>query len=321
MNDHKNINNDVFEIDLKRLLNALWHKAWLIAIAAVVGAALLFGATKYFVTPLYTSSAMFYVNNSALSLGDTSVSISNSDITASKNLVNTYAVILKTRACLNDVIDYANLDYSYGTLKGMISASSVNETEIFQVKVTSPDPAEAEKIANAIAYILPKRITGIVEGTSAKVVDYAVVPSSPSSPDYTQNAALGFLAGLILSAAAIVVYTLYDVTVRTEKDIEQCVDSPILAAVPNLLSKSKGGYYQQMEAGRSNRNRKKKSAPVATQKVATIGKDISFAASEAYKLLRTKLLFSFVSDNRCPVIAVSSAMAGEGKSLTSVNLA
>ena len=113
-------------------------------------------------------------------------------------------------------------------------------------------------------------------------------------------------------------------TIRSEKDIEQCVDTPILAAVPNLYAKPKGGYYyQQTEPTRKKRKNKKKQkqALAAGKKVSIIGSDISFAACEAYKLLRTKLLFSFVDDNRCPVIAVSSAMAGEGKSLSSVNLA
>jgi capsular exopolysaccharide synthesis family protein len=52
-----------------------------------------------------------------------------------------------------------------------------------------------------------------------------------------------------------------------------------------------------------------------------VGKGISFAATESYNLLRTKLQFSFAGDNRCRVIAVSSAISGEGKSLSAVNLA
>ena len=52
-----------------------------------------------------------------------------------------------------------------------------------------------------------------------------------------------------------------------------------------------------------------------------MGGTISFAAAEAYKLLRTKLQFSFVDDGGCRVIGVSSALSGEGKTLSSVNLA
>ena len=56
-------------------------------------------------------------------------------------------------------------------------------------------------------------------------------------------------------------------------------------------------------------------------KRAVMGPNISFAASEAYKLLRTKLQFSFVDENDNHIIGLSSALSGEGKSLTAVNLA
>ena len=57
------------------------------------------------------------------------------------------------------------------------------------------------------------------------------------------------------------------------------------------------------------------------QTLSLIGNGISFSASEAYKLLRTKLQFSFADDSNCRVIGLSSALSGEGKSLTAVNLA
>lgn len=52
-----------------------------------------------------------------------------------------------------------------------------------------------------------------------------------------------------------------------------------------------------------------------------IGKNLSFAASEAYKLLRTNLNFSLPDEGRCKVIGVTSSLRGEGKSTTSVNIA
>lgn len=54
---------------------------------------------------------------------------------------------------------------------------------------------------------------------------------------------------------------------------------------------------------------------------ALIGKNISFAAAEAYKLLRTNLNFSLATSSNCKVIGVTSSIKGEGKSTTSINLA
>ena len=52
-----------------------------------------------------------------------------------------------------------------------------------------------------------------------------------------------------------------------------------------------------------------------------IGSQLSFSAAEAYKMLRTNLMFSFPADEQCHVIGVTSTYKGEGKSITSINLA
>ena len=323
-NDAAVQNNDALEIDIKRVFKAVWKRFWLVALSAFLAAVLVFFATVYLITPQYQSAATFYVNNGSLSVGGTSISLTSGDITAAKSLVDTYIVILKSRACLTDVIDYAGIDISYEDLYRMVTAHSLNETEIFQVVVTHTDPAEAEKIANAIAYILPKRIASIVEGTSANVVDYAVRPAEPSSPSRLKNTLFGFLIGALLSTLTLAIREIFDTTSRTEEDLEQVSSHPILAAVPDMSVSSKGGYYYGYGKSKKKyaQTAKNPSAdPKASEETSIIGKSISFAAFEAYKLLRTKLQFSFTDEIKCPVIGISSAMAGEGKSLSSVNLA
>ena len=315
--DNKNTKNEEVEIDLSRLLDALLKRAWLIGLVAIICAvATLFG-TILFVSPKYQSSAMFYVNNTSLSVGDVSLGISSGDISASKSLVKTYIVILKTRETLTDVIDYAGVNLTYSQVKNMISAEAVDSTEVFRVVVTSEDPAEAEKIADAIAYILPKRIANIIQGSSAKVVDTAVLPSGASSPNYTRNTMMGFFFGLLVMAALIIVRELLDTTIRAEDDVTQNCSHPILALVPDMLAAGKGdskyGYAHK------DKNGKEDIAPKPIRPM--FGHGIGFAAQESYKLLRTKLQFSFADDNNCHVIGITSALPGEGKSLTAINLA
>ena len=316
MNENTKIeNNSMIEIDIKRIWKAIWSRFWIVCLSAILCAIISLTGTVLFITPTYQSSAMFYVNNNSLSVGDASFSLTSSDITAAKSLVDTYIVILKSRACLNEVIDYTDSDLSYSELRSMISAAAVNSTEIFEIEVTSPDPEEAEVLANAIAYILPKRISSIVEGTSANIVDYAVKASSPSSPSYSKNTMLGIVVGLFFSVAIISIREIFDITIRNEEDVERCCQHPILASVPDMnIESSKSGYYYGYGSSGKKRN-------ASNEKATIIGKDISFSASEAYKLLRTKLQFSFVDEVNCPVIGVSSALAGEGKSLSSINLA
>jgi capsular exopolysaccharide synthesis family protein len=114
----------------------------------------------------------------------------------------------------------------------------------------------------------------------------------------------------------IVLRLLFDTTIRVEDDIVTSSRLPVLASVPDMETPSKGGHYYGY-GNRTNQN----SRPVGGKRSVLIGGGISFSAAEAYKLLRTKLQFSFADDNTSRVIGVSSALTGEGKSVSAVNLA
>lgn len=248
-------NNDEIEIDLLELARVLLHRWWAILLAMIACGAVAFSYTFFLVDPLYQASALMYVNNSDISVGSTSFSISSSDLTAAQKLVDTYVVILKSRTALDEVKEQADLDYSYEELKNMISAAAVNSTEVFEIKVTSKDPQEAEKIANTIARILPDKISDIVVGSDVRIVDYAVVPSHRYSPSYTKNTAIGILIGLVLSAGLIIMLYLLDENIRSEDYLTQNYpDIPLLAVIPDMTSnRHSGGYYsgyQRQNAGK-----------------------------------------------------------------------
>lgn len=241
-------NDDELEIDLLRLIKALWHKAWAIVLAMVICGGAALACTVFFVTPLYEAEVLMYVNSSDISLGGAKVSISQGELTAAQSLIKTYAVILNTRATLNDVIAESGVSYTYEDLKEMITAESVNSTEVFSITVTSPDPNEAELLANTIARILPDKIASIVEGSSARIVDYAVVPAEKSSPSLTKYSAVGALIGFVLACAVIVVKELLDEQIHDSDYLIQTYDIPVLAVIPDLLStKHSNAYYQSAE--------------------------------------------------------------------------
>lgn len=234
MNDEK----DTIEIDLLALAQAVWKKLWLVIIAVIVGAAAAFSYARFMITPLYQSKSMLYVNNSSISVGSTSFSISTGELSAAQSLVKTYIVIMQSRQTLNAVIEQADLSYTYEELSEMISAASVNDTEVFEIVVTSDDPEEAELIVNTISDVLPDKIADIVEGSSVRIVDYGVVPVYPVSPNTTRYALLGFLLGGVLSVGVIVLLELMNNSIRTEEYLIQTYDLPILAVVPVISNKS-----------------------------------------------------------------------------------
>ena len=87
-------------------------------------------------------------------------------------------------------------------------------------------------LANAIAEVAPGEIERFVEGSSAKIVDYAKLPTSPSSPNPNRNMILGGLIGFVLALIYITVRFLMDVRIREEEDLAVLFDIPVLGQIP-----------------------------------------------------------------------------------------
>ena len=251
--------NDEIEIDLLALFKVLWSKALVLVLTALIAGAATFAVTAFLIKPKYEATAAMYVNNSSFSFGSTSFSISSSELTASNSLVATYIFILESRTTLEDVIAAANLPYDYEELSDMITTEAVTGTAAFNVTVESESPVEAELIANTIAKLLPDRIAEIVDGSSVRIVDYAIVPAHRSSPSFVKNTALGVLLGLFLSAAVVTVKYIVDEqtndVITSADDLKALYpDIPVLALIPDMrLSNKKGYYYSSYYGGKEDK--------------------------------------------------------------------
>ncbi len=237
--------NNVLEIDLLRLIKALLDKLWAIVLCAIIAGGAAFGLTYIFIEPTYQASTQLYVNNNGVSVGNTSFNISTSSLSAAQELVNTYIVILKTRSTLSEIIEESKVEgITVNQLKNMITASPVNSTEIFEIVVESNNPKLSETLANSIAKVLPKRIAEIVDGSSVRIVDYAIAPKVRSGPSYSKFTILGMVIGALLCIVIIVVREIFDSYIREESYLTSAYSVPVLAAIPDVNdSKSKSGYY------------------------------------------------------------------------------
>ena len=247
MNNNNAITKDEVEIDLLAIAKLLINRAWIIILSMVIVGAVLFSYALFFITPTYKAAAKMYVNNSNISINN--ISISSSELTAAKSLLEVYVVILKTRITLERVIEETGLEYTYEQLYEMISASSVNDTEIFEITVTSTSPSEAELIVDKIVEVLPQRIADVVDGSSVKLVDHAVIPTQKAAPNCTKYAIMGFIIGAVLSSGAVIVSQLFDNTVSGEEYLTQKYDIPVLVVVPDAHEQKKYSYSNYYYSG------------------------------------------------------------------------
>ena len=220
------------DIDLQGLLRAYLHKWWIILICLVLGAAAAFGITYQFVTPMYQARISIYVNNNKSS--ENKEYLSSADLSASQRLVNTYVSIAKSERVLEIISNNLNGEYSVQWLNKAISASQLNDTEIFCIYVLHEDPSEAARIANTAAEVAPGEIAQIIEGTSAQVVDRAKVPTTRYSPSYERMALLGGALGVFLALVFLTIHYLSDTRIKNENDLTTLYPLPVLGRIPNF---------------------------------------------------------------------------------------
>jgi capsular exopolysaccharide synthesis family protein len=153
------------------------------------------------------------------------------------------------------------------------------------------------KQANMIDFqkVLQAKVTSekidreIPKTTMVTIIDQAQPGKSPVRPNKTLNIILGIVIGLLVGVGLAFFIEYLDTSVKTIDDVERALQSPVLGVIPQNV-----GYL--------------------------IDEGVESQHAEAYRVLRTNLLFSR-KDDRLNSIVVVSAGAGEGKSTTVLNLA
>jgi capsular exopolysaccharide synthesis family protein len=129
----------------------------------------------------------------------------------------------------------------------------------------------------------------IPKNSLVQITDTAQPGDAPVKPNKTLNITLGLVFGLIMGVGLAFFIEYLDTSVKTIDDVERAFQAPVLGVIPQNVGI-----------------------------LADEGPESKHA--EAYRVLRTNILFSR-KDDKLNSIVVVSAGAGEGKSTTTLNLA
>jgi len=223
------------ELGLQDFLKFLAKRVWIILLCGLLlGTAMLFYSTSV-LKPEYEASVSIYVNNASGQEGR----LSSSDLQVALRLVSTYINIIRSDTVLDKVIESCGVNLSPNQLRDMISAKSIDDTEMFRVTVRSHNPQMSRDLANTIATVAPDIINQFIVGSKTQVVDWAKLPKEPSGPNYTLNTVLGAMIGMTLAVVGLVIYMLVDTRIKGEEDIAKICKIPVMGVIPNLAADSK----------------------------------------------------------------------------------
>ncbi|MDD6956116.1 MAG: Wzz/FepE/Etk N-terminal domain-containing protein [Solobacterium sp.] len=230
-------------IDLLELAKILLHRWIIILVVTVLTGAACFGFFHFTTDTSYSATIKMYVNADALSVSS-SISVSTLNASSSlvpiyKEIVNTHLVLDKVGKLLNNE-GYSGIDYYYLTENKMIECSALNNTPVFQIKVTDTDPERAIEIANTIAKVLPTEIANIIDGSSARIVDSAL-SAERLSRGVLKNSAIGAMLAFVIMCFIIIMndYFLND-SISDVKYLEETFpDIPVLGNIPKAQARDR----------------------------------------------------------------------------------
>lgn len=209
-------------IDLSELLRLLWSHVLQIVAVGLVAAVISFLVCTFALTPRYQASVNMIVNTR------------HDNITSAKNMIDTYAVIIKSNLVLNDVIQRMGLDMTYSQLADSITVGSVNSTQIMAITVTNENPGLAGKIAQTIAEVAPDVIVEKVEAGSCKAMSDVEIGTTPVYPQTKKTMLLCALAGMVAACALLVVNHLLHNYIVDDEDVQKKLDLPVLGFIPEV---------------------------------------------------------------------------------------
>lgn len=223
------------EIDLKELFDFIKGKIGLLVIITVSVCLLGCIYGLFIQKPMYKSyTTVILAGNESSS----NTSITPGDITLNKNLVDTYAEIVKSRRVLDQVINELGLETTFSTLSNQISVDAVNNTEIIKINVSDRDAKKARNVANVTAKYFTKEVENLYNMNNVNILDEAIEADAPYNINVIKQVTIYFILGLVIACGVLFVIFYFDRTIKSVEQIEQKIKLPILGSVQQM---TKGG--------------------------------------------------------------------------------
>ena len=272
-----------------------------ISIVSVTLLGILAAAAVTLLTPAtYTAKTAVFV---AVRGGDSAAELLQGASYAT-NQVRSYAQVATTPTVLQPVIAKLNFDATPEQLAEAVTATIPTNTALIEITVVDRDPEQSARIAQAVSEQLVTTVEQLSpadergkRSVTATIVTPATVPLTKTTPRTMVDLALGLLVGLLLGFGQAVLRNTLDRSIRSEDDVARATDHSVIAKIP-------------YDSG-------------ATERPLVMLTDPHSQRAEAYRKLRTNLQFLDLASkgSRRNSFVVTSSIAEEGKTTTSINLA
>ena len=222
-------------IDLGRLFKAVLKRWYLLVLCLIIGGGIGFAATKFAMTPTYTSTARMLVLTKETTI------TSLADLQIGSSLTGDYSALIMSPDPLKQTLEDLGLEdeMTYKELQKLFTINNPSNTRILEITCEDTDPARAAEIVNTHAKNSSDFISEVMEVSPPNVFSLGEVADVQAGPSTSKNTAIAAILGAIIAIIIIAVKELSDDRFKTEDDIEKYLGVTVLASIPDR-SKIKG---------------------------------------------------------------------------------
>lgn len=231
------------ELDIKEIFKMFWEDKLIILIVTV--AFMIVAATYSLLiqVPEYQSYTRLVLTKTE-NTGDTSSSVTQTDVTMNQKLVSTYSEIIKSDSILTQVIENLEIEnLTVSKLREDVEVATVEDTEVIKITVSNENADDAAKIANEIGSVFAQKIREMYNLDNVYILDEAKADSSPYNIQPVKYIAIAMLAGIIISCIFVVTKNLLNTKIKSAEEIEKTLKLPVIAQLELIdeLKAKKGG--------------------------------------------------------------------------------
>jgi capsular polysaccharide biosynthesis protein len=212
-------------ISLGDLLQVVWRRLWVIALAAFVlaGSAVAYSLAR---TPMYEGSIKILVGQEQRA--DVPANL-GSDVMGLQQLTQTVADLIDTRPVAESVIQDLDLRITPEKFIENMNVEQIPETQVVEVTYRNSDPEKAQTITDAIGKVFSDQVSEVstsANAITATVWEEAATPETPVSPNPLLNGILAAMLGCMLGLMLAFLLEYLDNSWRSPEEAERVSGVP-----------------------------------------------------------------------------------------------
>lgn len=249
MNEANSQQNPSNFLDINKILVVLRKKKKTIIVSTLVCAFLMFFMSVFVISPKYSSSTDILVNRKV----DNQVN-AQAQLQADVQMISTYKDIITSPTILNAVSDQLKdqgFNVTPADIKGCISISNQQNSQVFTVAVKAKSPKLAAAIANTVASVFKVKVKKIMSVNNVSILSKAEESPKPVSPKVLLNTLIGLIVGCVLGLFLAFIFDSMDRTITDESFITEELelnDLGIINEIPaskvkHMISSKRGALH------------------------------------------------------------------------------